>query len=423
MGSIRWVAELLVLPRRLASGAAAWPWWRAWAAHLTGLALGFVGVVTWGWAVGVGGFADLAEVLFAPATLAGLALGLVLTEASIVVAGAWNAAWGAGDERASASVAASIKKLMALTPHAAVVTLVTLLVGRLYTGHLEVSGKAYSDAHQALGVLALMGVHLYFLALLLAVLAAGRASARCRWPPGCEGCNYALVEVDPAGACPECGCDVERSLGESVRPGLWGGPLTGPLSSLRCLFAAQRYGREIRLFDHRQKIGPRIAVSLGQFIAVIVGLVVFAVVLENLRWADGVRASEVFEAALFGLVFATGLAALVLTIITGTASLSGWAAGRGLKRNLMPAAMQLAARMSGGFAWHAAAFGLYVIAMSSLEWAGVDLFELLSDAMRAAGIDIVWIRLLLIFGPHIAFLLLWTAQLARGVRAARFANV
>lgn len=49
------------------------------------------------------------------------------------------------------------------------------------------------------------------------VVGARDDSAPYQGPPRCEGCGYELEHIPDSGLCPECRCEVDRSL----RPGLW----------------------------------------------------------------------------------------------------------------------------------------------------------------------------------------------------------
>jgi hypothetical protein len=74
-------------------------------------------------------------------------------------------------------------------------------------------------------VVLLVGVTLtgsFFLMIvaLIAVVHAARPGWSCRWPAGCEACNYALLGLAPDANCPECGRPIATSLAGSAREGV-----------------------------------------------------------------------------------------------------------------------------------------------------------------------------------------------------------
>lgn len=424
----RWITRgvsLLIAPHVIARGAAAWPLGVAWGVHVLGVVIALGG----GSALGLlwlryedpGAHDRILEAVTSIETAVVVLAGLAIFEAAMVVAAAWCAAWGAGDESASASVSAALKRMFALTPHAAAVWVAGL------TAYAVLDGRAWfrPDIEGALDAAAWLSVAMYLVWTTLIVLGAGRSAPRCAWPPRCEACGYTLIGLARDAACPECGESAARSLDASTRPGLWrrGGPdgkagrglVTSWLGSFVHCVAA---GRRVRLFDAERRITHRFAWSLAAIVASTVGFGLAMEMYHETRYRSGPAMSDFVEVGLAAFAFGLAIAGLAMAVMVGTASLSGWAAGRGAKRNLMPASIQLAAKMSPAFA---AAYALFLLYFGMVVIADPDdLFRALS---RTLGVDLAVAAMGVIFGPAVVFLLLWTAQLAKATRAARHANL
>lgn len=407
-----WLLQLVIRPHRVAADAAAWPWPTAWGVHLAGLVLGVALMVPLVAFIDDSTSTEVFHEFFTGEAIAGWSVAFVLLEGCYVLAGAWTSSWGAGDEKCSQSVFAAMKRLWALTPH---LMLVGVACGWCATRYGEIM-KPWNEWWVFAAWVGYLAVSYYALGTTLAVLSAGRSSERTRWPACCEGCNYALVNPCFEEHCPECGLEVWKSLDHRVRGGLWQKWRAWSLISLRCFLHPRECGRAVRLFDDRSRVERRMWVSLGQFVCGSVLGVLFTVLLVSSVL------NEQFDDWLALLVgsalWSAGIALFLGIVVIGTASLSGWAAGRSVQRNLMPAAIQLAARMSGIwvlFVWiYLGMFTLIVIG-EYLDW-----FPHWGEFgfVRSA---FFW--LLVLFGPVVLFLLLWTVQLSRATRAARFSNV
>ena len=422
-GRWSWWWRLLLWPRRVAGEAGRWSLGRAWAVHALGLAIGA------SWSVGVMLIETGGAALRRYETLVAAAIVLVLVELALVAGAAWNAAWGAGDETPRRSLLGALKRMMALSPHLALVGCVT---GLAMVWAVE---RLVNPVGVPLLGVAILGLHYYAVWMLLSVLSAGRSGARARWPGRCEGCNYALVELGLDDHCPECGRAVRDSLGAEVRPGLWRGAGRraareaglgvgrrlgrGAFASLRCFFRPRACGATVRLFDPSQRTGRCVAGSIALFILAVAGSLLALILTVSLSQGTHWDAGDALWVMVLCVTWGGGLGIVVLGVILGTASLSGWAAGRPLGRNLMPASVQIAAAMSGAFAWWALLYAAGVGAMMLASERGLDLME----TMRLLGIDPRYGVTLLVLGPHGLFVILWTAQLARATRAARYSNV
>lgn len=415
-----WLLHLLFGPRRVAARAASWSWLLAWCVHALGLAIGGGALFGWTMVDEQISAVELANELSATPQLVDVLMRLVWIEIGFLVLGVGAAAWGAGSEKCSRSVAAAVKRLFALTPHVGVLFGVAWWLGWWYFGYwLDSRGEVY----EVVGVLAVMGLVYYVAALWLSVVSAGRSRPRCRWPAQCEGCNYSLMHLDEAANCPECGLPVVRSRNAETRPGLWSGWRAGRLRShsLWCLIHPALCGRAVQLFDPRQRPGRCLGRSVAGFGATVTAGMFLLVALNDSYSSYPMMENEGWVFVLgICLVYAGGIGLLVTAIELATASLIGWSAGRGVQRNLMPAALQLAVRMSGAWSFAAIAYmmGVGVLMLATLEWG----FDLRAWSL-SLGMDPNAMVFLLIFGPPLLFLLLWTVQLARATRAARFSNV
>lgn len=426
MTRLRWLVQLVIRPKRLAAGAGGWTLGRAWAVHLFGLALGVIaGGIDWVWWMSAHSPETVKDVVAGVATpwaLAWALAGFVAIEVGAFLAGAWWSAWGAGDEKASASVMGSVKRLLALTPHAVVVSFLVWWVV------LSVNPWSFGMDWRVLELLqqvAALALTVYFAWLTAAVMSPNRATPRCRVPACCEGCGYRLTGLAKGATCPECGKPAAESLRDDLRPGLWrprgaGGWPGGRFAGLRCFFRPMRCGSAVRVFDDRRRCGVKVLGSMAGTVGVIVSAVFTIFVMVALIGGGlGVGGDELFWVLAGGAIAGSWVAVLAFVILLGTASLSGWAAGRGVARNLMPASMQIAARMSVAFPAYAAVYALYVAIWVALEVAGIDPF----DRLFSMGIAGPLAGFGLFFGPHVLFVIAWTTQLARATRAARYANV
>ena len=412
-----WLLQLFFWPRRVAAGAAAWSWPTAWGVHLAGLVMGCAVLFHWTTVEDRVYTSRLFYRLTDTQALVGVLSSLLSIEFGFFVVGLGAAAWGAGDEKCSRSIAAATKRLFALTPHLALVGGALLWV--VWWFYEVINHHDIYDL-EMFGPLVVMAVIYYAVVLMLTTIAAGRSRSRCRWPAQCEGCNYSLMHLDSSGCCPECGLPVERSRSPEVRQGLWRNRSYAPWVSLWCLFHPMRCGAEVQLFDPRKCLGRCFVVSLV-WVAFIVatGIVLIWVLQVTLSDYFSMDSEDWFFIVMFSVMDAGVICLFVLLVTLGTASLSGWAAGRGVKRNLMLAAMQLAARMSGAWCFLVLFYLCEVAVILVAEERGSDL----DDWARAMGWDAEVLAVLISLGPGVLFLLLWTVQLARATRAARFSNV
>ncbi|MFW6336939.1 MAG: hypothetical protein ACOC3G_07405, partial [Phycisphaeraceae bacterium] len=247
---LTWLLHLLFWPRRVAARANHWSWPMAWGVHAAGLVMGmvlmfplmiYIDETTWD---------ELIKQHVAVETIAGLSFAFVLLEACYVLAGAWTSSWGAGDEKCSQSVLHALKRHWALTPHMVVVSVAFAWCAWWYSQAVDPWNEWWML--WMFGAWAgYLAVLYYALGMTLAVLSAGRSSERTRWPAGCEGCNYALMNLGFDEHCPECGLEVWKSLDHRVRVGLWDKRRGRVPMSLWCFLHPRKCGAAARLFDPR----------------------------------------------------------------------------------------------------------------------------------------------------------------------------
>jgi hypothetical protein len=410
--------------------------WQAWGVH----AAGFVGVI--GVLVLLAGYKSSGvhptpgEVLSRsaqvvrdvwdrsdrPAAWAGLIAGILLVEAWVCLTAAAVMSWCARDERFRASLRRALRRLLLLTPHAAVVVAVagTALVWvsrSQWSSHRGVRIIEYSLPLMALVIAAGCSWSLW---VLLKVMGCRPASALCRWPARCEGCGYQLAGLTHRQACPECGWELSKTLDGSSRSGVEA--VRGFADWLRLTYQAVRrptaFGKRMHVLS--QDTGHRrcLAISLVLVAMTVPAAVAGAVVLDRmLSGYMDLLGRGVGEAVLAGTVLGTMMVATTAGAALGIAGLTGMVVGWHHGRNLMPAAIRAACYQSG-----------FAVFWSLVFWCNMAVFVVVMKLNMlppiAARYNIASEKL--VFGWHYAVLglglLIYGTLIERATKAAKHAN-
>ncbi|MCC7294001.1 MAG: hypothetical protein IT449_18220 [Phycisphaerales bacterium] len=263
-----------------------------------------------------------------------------------------------------------------------------------------------------------------FIVQLLRTVAAPRLTPAIARPGMCEFCGYNLATIPMESRCPECGAPVLASLGEDVRPGSpWehrtelGRCRAWATSCLMAILHPGKLGRLIRATVRPTGLLPFLTVHAAVILPV-AALSVFC----TIAWqAPGnVSEDELVTIATVGVCFGLFCGALSVLASTFMAHVVGVILGMSLKRNLMPAAMQMGVYLMGYvvlWATAGAAWTSLTIAMLTKE-AFRDFARSLGDAGSYGELYalIFWAT------PNVAAFVLYVSLLVRGTSAARYAN-
>lgn len=228
-------------------------------------------------------------------------------------------------------------------------------------------------------------------------------------PPMCETCGYNLTMMPLEARCPECGIPVLDSLGPAVRPGApWerrrklGWLSAWRQTALDAVLRPAWLGRQVRVCtrvtDHRQFL------PLWFLPLFVIGYLTIA----GIIWVDTHRNPFVYEPEVYGIAPVVGGLVATLGVFgpLAAAGVVGLILSLGHRRNLVPAAMQLAVYMSGLltlFAFLSAALGLAVVAAleghlirSFQFWLHIDdeVLGFLGWAVPSFGLVLVYLHVL-----------------------------
>ncbi|RME39922.1 MAG: hypothetical protein D6788_04460 [Planctomycetota bacterium] len=258
------------------------------------------------------------------------------------------------------------------------------------------------------------------LTMLLGAVGVDRPPEARPRPPTCDVCGYNLTGLPMEGNCPECGRAVAESIGPQARPGPpW--CRRRRLGTLRAWWETSyeavrhptRFGYRLSLRpkgnDHRRFLAWHLA---GVFV-IAVGVVID----HDVRYLGRPLSTDTFAIASTAPTLATMLTLAALTLVLGTGLVHGVHHGVRVKRNLMPAAMQMACYLSPFLlAWLLCGIALAFPVSAWINSTGrVVLFSRVRITYSTFGIAI-----LIIF--HGIMLVIFNALVGRGTKAARFAN-
>lgn len=263
-----------------------------------------------------------------------------------------------------------------------------------------------------------------YLVQLLRTVSAPRTTRAIARPDMCEFCGYNLATIPMDSRCPECGTAVLASLGDDVRPGSpWehraqlGRLHAWAKSCALAILRPAELGRRIRVTVRPPGLLPFLTLHA----AVIMPVAALSVFITVISFGPGsVAEDELVSVATVGICFGLACSALAVLASTFMAHVVGVILGMRVRRNLMPAAMQVGTYLMGYVVlWAAggAAWTSCTIAMLTKE-VFRDFARSLGD-MRSYGelyALIFWAT------PNVAAFVLYVALLVRGTSAARYAN-
>lgn len=258
----------------------------------------------------------------------------------------------------------------------------------------------------------------WWLAAMLCAFGVRRSPGAVERAPRCLTCGYDLSMTPADSRCPECGEEVIKSLGELAQPGAaweWPRAQVHILGAWwrTCRTAVRRpssFGRSLRLFDERTGYRGYFIIHLALIFLLGAGGILTVAFTSR-------GSTDAFVLVLISSIVGTMCAMGATLVACGVASIVGVVISLQNKRNLLLAAMQVAAYASPFLvAW--AFFGAMLIVsfinLNEYGWARV-----IADR---TGLPIDFLAFLWLAVPNIVCSLLYIAIVARGTRGARFAN-
>ncbi|MFQ5461418.1 MAG: hypothetical protein ACE5E5_02195 [Phycisphaerae bacterium] len=259
---------------------------------------------------------------------------------------------------------------------------------------------------------------------MLRTVAAPRPSRAPPRDPTCEWCGYNLITIPMESRCPECGRAVIESLGDAVRPGTrwdrrkemmirhpWIETIAGVVSS------AQAFGRAIQLTSDRTAHRWFLFRSLVFIGSVAYAGVIMLGILESGLWTKNSLDDKVFIALLVGPIIAA-VAVVGNLLLTLTAAvlvnLTYWRQDR---RNLLPAAMQMAAYASGFLVLWSLVFSAVVAVLYFL-----GKFDYLGALSELSGLGRDTIGAIIFLTPNGICLMVYWRIVFSGTGSTRYAN-
>ncbi len=250
-----------------------------------------------------------------------------------------------------------------------------------------------------------------------------RATPSIDRPPTCEFCGYNLTTAPMGARCPECGVPVMESLGPGVRPGaVWerrrrvGFARAWWRCAVDAVVRPTWFGRQIRLGqvgDHHRSF---LAMHLPLLFVVGVVAVLASYAADTGRLPFGRRPlpPDMLTSILPLAGYFTAATGLLFPILAAGVVAFGYQ--RSERRNLLGAAMQIAAYLSGYFVlWAvlsaAAALAFFLQRQHSLNGLA-DLLHWPADALAF----FVWVF------PTAMGAVAYMTLLSRGTAATRYAN-
>jgi hypothetical protein len=429
----------LIRPVRAVTRGDHLPLWKAWLVHVVGAVM-VVGVslvlTAWSDVQGTATPIQVAEVLLNMlaemadefqyvAMWIGLIFTVLFVEFATGLAALGAMSWCAREEKYLASYGRSLRRLLLVTPHAAMVVAlvggVIVWIERMPWDYAELFSTA-----ELITMLSLAKGGLWLLWIMLAALGCQVAPAMCRWPARCEGCGYQLTGIDASQNCPECGLAIDKTLGAWVRPGIVGTSGFGRL--LRQTYNAIRrptaFGTRMHVISpdtgHRRNL---IATIVLLMLTSPIGFGLMFMVATATRAATGAHdyTPDWNELAYLSIGVGTWIGLMMTATTVGLAlggatllgMLEGWRHGR----NMMPAAIRAACYLSGfAVAWSLVFWCNMAVFVVVME---LDVLSPISARYNIASEEIVltWHGIVLGLG-----LVIYLALIGRATHAARYAN-
>ncbi len=430
----------LFLPVRTVKRSYHLPLIKAWAVHLFGLVMCllalFVANVVANYDYFFGSphslglvmhapFANLMREFSHPFAWALTIMIWLFIEVDWLIAAALFMGFSARDEKIRFSYVRALKRLLLLTPHAAVLVLIASILVVLSEEFQDGLGWEWYQQIEACRFLLLSCLGLWQLWIILRALTHDPPAEMSRWPARCMKCGYQLLGLRPDQSCPECGNLVGPSLDPTTRPGLDkpAGPIWWLKRSTLSGIQPTKLGQNLHTLcpdlGHRRCLSYTI---IGQMIGSFLGVAVIYIVLVCVEsWhREGFHFD--FEEMMYGTMLAGSIiggmlvAATIATAGFG-ASLIGCFEGWRNGRNLMPAAIRAACYQSGFMVFWAFVCHVNLTLFIILIELGV-----LWDFSQQYNISMDLILFLWLGGILLLGLLIYLIQIARATHAARHAN-
>ena len=259
-----------------------------------------------------------------------------------------------------------------------------------------------------------------FLISLLRAAGVLRRSPPAERQPLCEACGYDLTTMPMESRCPECGDAVLASLGPAARPGPpWTDPRLGVVTAWfrswrQAIFSPTAFGRSIRVTDPgtHHRVFYMMHLPLIFLIAACAPPVLFRC--TEGHWPVG----ENLEVFLF-LSPAAGFICMAAasSVMLKSAAWAGWFHWWKLKRNLLPATMQISCYLVVYLVvWEflGGAFGILCIVLANRE-PFIDWF-------RGTRVESALLLTFAWFGINLICLGVYSTIVKCAVAATRFAN-
>ncbi len=408
----------------------------AWLVHVAGIILAAVALLLLAGYESSGINSTLSEVLSRsfrainelqgelnhPRGWAALAASVIFIEASVMLLAVVCMAWCSREEKIGISYVRALRRLMLLTPHAAVMVGVigTALVWVRRSQWLSHTRVRIIDYALPLGALVFAGGCLWALWVVLRALGCRPASSMCRWPARCEGCGYQLAGLRRDRSCPECGLAIAKTLDKAVRTGT--ATMNGLGKWLSVTYQAVRrpsaLGKRLQVMSSDTGHQRLLTVTLILVLMTVPAAMAGALILDRLLsgHVDLVKngVGEVIVAGtVLGLMMIATTAGAALMIAGLTGVLVGWRQGR----NLMPAAMRAACYLSG-----------FAVIWSLVFWCSMAVFLVVMSldmlTPLAARYNIASEKIVFFWHYAVASLglLIYGTLIERATKAARNAN-
>jgi len=247
---------------------------------------------------------------------------------------------------------------------------------------------------------------------------ARRTLTRVERPPTCEFCGYNLTGTAIEGRCPECGTPAFESLGPQVRPGTsWergGGLIAWTRCHAAAVFRPRMLGHQIQVTTqpHRHR-WLWWSLILPCFLAGAATTLISYMIIEQCNPMEQEPEIVTIVMPIIGACSGAGMLMIAMLLAGAIGMIQTWLH----KRNLLPAAAQMAAYLSPLFLL----CGLFLAAWSVVFVVGVEerWFRHLASRWRMDD-DLLAFGFFVV--PQLAWLALCFVLIWKGTSAARYAN-
>jgi hypothetical protein len=324
--------------------------------------------------------------------------------------------WGAKDEPLRKSFQNSLRQTWLHTVH--FLPAIAIVGGLVLWFHVvkQRLGSAPSEVVIAAAVVVTLAWVLFALARAIAAPRCGQPPQR---PPMCTNCGYNLTTIARDSRCPECGVLAAESLDFSSQAGtpwercdrLAAIARAWKESAATAIFAPDRLGRSIRMAQpsaHRSFLALHLPCV---FFIGVASLLIHVARFEDVDWMT----KEAVAVGCVVTVFSIGCVAASFAVVNLAALLIGLIESWWTKRNMLPASAQMACYLAPcivGWQLTGAALLLLITQYESF-------FRTLEE-MTGTYRDVLAVFAFIL--PNLIILLTFLYLIARGTKAARYAN-